>query len=96
MYPRVHALTYPLPQASFPVHCLYGTGLDTDMGYVYDIERFSKDVPPAPKTVRKGPGDGTVNAHSLEACSRCAHAAPSCLPHAQGTLQRPGSSVAIL
>lgn len=67
----MHALTYPLPAAAFDVHCLYGTGLDTDEGYVYDVERFTSAAPPAPKHVRKGLGDGTVNAHSLEACKRC-------------------------
>ena len=71
VYPRVHALTYPLPEVGFDVHCLYGTGKDTDEGYVYGEERFSSEAPAAPKHVRKGPGDGTVNAHSLEACARC-------------------------
>ena len=72
MYPKVHALTYPLPEVAFPVRCLYGTGVDTDEGFFYDVERFTAgDVPPAPKEKFQGLGDGTVNLHSLEACSRC-------------------------
>jgi hypothetical protein len=66
----VHALTYPLPEVPFDVHCLFGTGLDTDEGYAYDVDKFSAKAPPPPKRVRKGPGDGTVNAHSLAACAK--------------------------
>ncbi len=64
----MHNITYPLPEVAFPVHCLYGTGKDTDEGYVYDVPTFNASAPPAPAQVFKGPGDGTVNQQSLEAC----------------------------
>ena len=67
VYPKVRSLVWPLPRLDLPVHCLYGTGTDTDKGYVYDIDRFSASVPPAPKEASKGQGDGTVNLRSLEA-----------------------------
>lgn len=70
VYPIVHDLTYPLPEVDIRLHCLYGTGMETDEGYVYDVPRFNASAPPAPKEVRKGPGDGTVNLRSLEACKR--------------------------
>lgn len=72
MYPKVHDLTYPLPEVDIRVHCLYGTGKETDEGYVYDVPKFDASPPPAPKKVVKGPGDGTVNLRSLEACRECA------------------------
>ena len=68
VYPRVHDLTYPLPEVDIRLHCLYGTGMDTDEAYVYDVPSFNASAPPAPKKVVKGPGDGTVNLRSLEAC----------------------------
>lgn len=68
VYPRVHNLTYPLPRVGFQIHCLYGTGKDTDEGYVYDVKSFNATAPPAPKKVLMGDGDGTVNLQSLEAC----------------------------
>lgn len=68
VYPKVHDLTYPLPEVDIRVHCLYGTGKDTDEGYVYDVPKFNASGPPPPKKVVKGPGDGTVNLRSLEAC----------------------------
>jgi lysophospholipase-3 len=70
VYPRVHNITYPLPKVGFQVHCLYGTGKDTDEGYVYDVSAFNASAPPAPSMVIKGPGDGTVNQRSLEACKQ--------------------------
>ncbi|CAL8461900.1 g1431 [Coccomyxa elongata] len=68
VYPRVHNLTYPLPKVNFKVHCMYGTGRDTDEGYVYDVDAFNASAPSAPSKVMKGDGDGTVNTRSLEAC----------------------------
>ncbi len=68
VYPRVHNITYPLPKVTFTVHCLYGTGKDTDEGYIYEVPVFNASAPPAPGKVIKGPGDGTVNLQSLEAC----------------------------
>ena len=72
MYPKVHDLTFPLPKVDVRVHCLYGTGKDTDEGYVYDVPEFDASGPPPPKKIAKGPGDGTVNLRSLEACRGCA------------------------
>ena len=69
VYPKVHDLTYPLPQLDIRVHCLYGTGQDTDEGYVYAVPHFNASAPPPPKEVRTGLGDGTVNLRSLEACT---------------------------
>ena len=72
VYPKVHALTWPLPEVAFPVRCLYGAGVDTDESFFYDVERFTAgEVPPAPKEKLQGDGDGTVGRASLEACSRC-------------------------
>lgn len=53
-----------------PVHCLYGTETDTDEAYLYDVPRFTDTTPPAPMTIINGPGDGTVNLRSLQACDR--------------------------
>ena len=69
VYPKVNDLTYPLPQVDIRVHCLYGTGQDTDEGYVYAVPHFNASAPPPPKEVRTGLGDGTVNLRSLEACT---------------------------
>ncbi len=71
VYPRVHNLTYPLPKVNFKVHCMYGTGRDTDEGYLYDVDAFNASAPSAPSKVMKGDGDGTVNTRSLEACKEC-------------------------
>lgn len=71
VYPIVHNLTYPLPKVDFKIFCMYGMGMDTDEGYVYDVDAFDGSAPDAPKKVLKGDGDGTVNARSLEACKRC-------------------------
>ena len=72
VYPRVHALTYPLPEAAFAVRCLHGAGVGTDEAFFYDVERFAPgEVPPAPRDKLQGAGDGTVGLASLEACSRC-------------------------
>ena len=79
MYPKVHDLTYPLPEVDIRVHCLYGTGKETDEGYVYDVPKFDASPPPGPKKVVKGPGDGTVNLRSLEACKECA-SSDTCTP----------------
>ena len=81
MYPKVHDLTYPLPEVDIRVHCLYGTGKETDEGYVYDVPKFDASPPPGPKKVVKGPGDGTVNLRSLEACKECA-ISDTCIPFA--------------
>lgn len=51
-----------------PVHCIYGTDVDTEVGYLYDVKRFTGEVPPAPHKIRQGPGDGTVNLRSLQSC----------------------------
>ncbi len=72
VYPKVRSLVWPLPRLDIPVHCLYGTGTDTDEGYVYDVDCFSESVPPPPKAVSKGLGDGTVNLCSLKAGAGCA------------------------
>ena len=70
VYPKVHDLTYPLPQVDIRVHCLYGTGPRTPTkGYVYAVSYFNASAPPPPKEVRTGLGDGTVNLRSLEACT---------------------------
>ena len=50
--------------------CLFGEDVDTDEGYMYDIEHFDSTAPPAPTKTRQGKGDGTVNQLSLEACSK--------------------------
>lgn len=70
VYPRVHNITYPLPEVGFRVHCLYGTGKKTDESFVYDVAAFNASAPPAPSKVIQGPGDGTVNQQSLEACKQ--------------------------
>ena len=66
VYPRVHNLTHPLPKLDMRVHCLYGTGKDTDERFEYDVPNFSSSEPPAPRRAVQGPGDGTVNLRSLE------------------------------
>lgn len=39
------------------------------VGYGYDLQHFgSKKVPPAPRRISQGPGDGTVNLRSLKSC----------------------------
>ncbi|KAK9814182.1 hypothetical protein WJX72_001833 [[Myrmecia] bisecta] len=70
VYPLTHNLTYPLPQIDVPTYCLFGTDLDTDTGYLYDVDKFDASAPPAPKEKRRGPGDGTVSSLSLEQCSK--------------------------
>jgi hypothetical protein len=39
------------------------------VGYGYDVKRFGgQEVPPAPRRISQGPGDGTVNLRSLQSC----------------------------
>ena len=67
----MHSLTYPLPKLDLPVHCLYGVGVKTEVGFEYDVDHFNAtDRPPAPSGTRGGDGDGTVNIQSLESCSQ--------------------------
>eukprot|EP00891_Asterochloris_glomerata_P001746 jgi/Astpho2/1746/fgenesh1_pg.00032_%23_73_t len=70
VYEVTRNLTYPVPQLDLPVWCLFGEDVDTDEGYVYDIEHFDSTAPPAPTKIQQGKGDGTVNQLSLEACSK--------------------------
>lgn len=72
LYPKVHNLTYPLPELEMRIHCLHGSGVDTAEHFTYDVPRFSDSAPPAPSHVKEGPGDGTVNLRSLEAGGRYA------------------------
>ena len=52
-----------LPPPNVPVHCFYGSEVDTEESYSY-----SGDFPNVQPSIRKGKGDGTVNLQSLEAC----------------------------
>lgn len=58
--PLVQALQAP----GVPVHCLYGTGIPTEMGYHYGTFPDSEPV------VVNGEGDGTVNMLSAVQCKR--------------------------
>eukprot|EP00884_Botryococcus_braunii_P008556 jgi/Botrbrau1/17701/Bobra.0166s0125.1 len=70
VYPHVVNLTWPPTDLGLPVYCIFGEGVPTDERYIYEIQEFNKSDPPAPKFVQLGPGDGSVNARSLEACQR--------------------------
>ncbi|EDO33966.1 predicted protein [Nematostella vectensis] len=60
-------LTAPLLQhaPNVTLHCLHGSGVDTEESYTYGKGEFPDEQP----TIRNGDGDGTVNARSLRACA---------------------------
>jgi pimeloyl-ACP methyl ester carboxylesterase len=85
IYPRVSELINPLTPLQVPVHCVYGTDVDTEVGYVYDVKAFSGEVPPAPHRIRQGPGDGTVNLRSLQSCRQLGPMAEQHVPNPNAT-----------
>ena len=70
VYEVTRSLTYPVPLLDLKVYCLYGYGVDTDEGYLYNVDHFNASAPPAPIKTKRGDGDGTVNLASLQACSK--------------------------
>ena len=70
VYEVTRGLTYPVPLLDLRVYCLYGYGMDTDEGYLYNVDHFNASAPPAPTRTQQGDGDGTVNLASLQACSK--------------------------
>lgn len=46
-----------LSPPSVPTHVMYSTGVDTELGYVYDQD-FDASTDVAPKEIIKGDGDG--------------------------------------
>ncbi|GAB6026887.1 hypothetical protein CHUAL_013532 [Chamberlinius hualienensis] len=57
-------LIYDLQPPGVEVHCLYGTGVDTEEKITYST------IPSNSPTIKYGSGDGTVNLRSLEGCLR--------------------------
>lgn len=85
-YPRVSNLINPITPLQVPVHCLYGTDVDTEVGYGYDVQHFGgHKVPPAPRRIRQGPGDGTVNLRSLQSCVQLGPLAEQHVPNPNAT-----------
>lgn len=70
VYEVTRGLTYPVPLLDLRVYCLYGYGVDTDEGYLYNVTHFDASAPPAPTRTQQGDGDGTVNLASLQACTK--------------------------
>ncbi|KAA6421991.1 MAG: Lecithin:cholesterol acyltransferase family [Trebouxia sp. A1-2] len=70
VYEVTRGLTYPVPLLDLRVYCLYGYGVDTDEGYLYNVDHFNASAPPAPTRTQQGDGDGTVNLASLQACTK--------------------------
>ncbi|XP_042294468.1 phosphatidylcholine-sterol acyltransferase [Sceloporus undulatus] len=66
MWEDTRGLLEGLPAPGVPVFCLFGSGLPTPEGYVYD-ERFPFEDP---VEVRLADGDDTVTTRSLELCKR--------------------------
>jgi len=70
VYGVTRGLTYPVPLLDLRVYCLFGYGVDTDEGYLYNVDHFNASAPPAPTRTQQGDGDGTVNLASLQACTK--------------------------
>ena len=66
MFTEIMNLTGALPPPNVTLHCLYGMKLDTPLQFIYKEGQFPDTQP----EVITGDGDGTVNIHSLQACSR--------------------------
>ncbi len=61
VYGVTRGLTYPVPLLDLRVYCLFGYGVDTDEGYLYNVDHFNASAPPAPTRTQQGDGDGTVS-----------------------------------
>ncbi|KAI1293510.1 Phospholipase A2 group XV [Halotydeus destructor] len=66
MYKDCRALSDELPHPMVDVYCIHGSGHDTIEGLIY----ASEEQFPGHPSFNYGPGDGTVNLVSLEACQR--------------------------
>ena len=54
------------------MHCIYGDNVDTEVGYVYDVEHFGgRTIPPAPKQIKQVRPLHTIQCHSAFVLYSC-------------------------